>query len=74
MTQPTPTLARTDHANVGNVEGYGNMKTKWRCERCGVTVTLYVNPSQPPTHPCSKKLKQTLPLNRVEPTKGEPRE
>lgn len=28
------------------------VKHKYKCPVCGEAVTVYVNPSQPPSHPC----------------------
>lgn len=36
----------------------------WHCPSCKVSVTLYVEPVAPPTHPCPKKGKRTTNLQQ----------
>ncbi len=61
----TLTLDQTIHENAELVEGKESMeKTIWTCERCGIRVTLYVTPTQAPTHVCSKAVNKTKPLKK----------
>ena len=36
--------------------------TRYECEVCGVGVTLYVTPTEPPSHECKKQRSQPKPL------------
>jgi len=49
-------------------------KQQWICERCGVSVTLHVMPSETPTHPCRKKAGRIIQLQPVAQQKGKPNE
>jgi hypothetical protein len=61
----TLTLDQTTLGNAEHAEGKESMeKTIWICERCDIRVTLYVTPSQPPTHVCRKAVNKTKPLKK----------
>lgn len=61
----TLTLDQTTQENAEHAEGKELMeKTIWTCERCGIRVTLYVTPSQAPTHVCPKAVNKTKPLKK----------
>jgi hypothetical protein len=61
----TLTLDQTTLGNAEHAEGKESMeKTIWTCERCGMRVTLYVTPSQAPTHVCPKAVNKTKPLKK----------
>lgn len=40
-------------------------KRTYKCALCGEQVTLYVNPSAPPTHPCKKQSNRTTEMAEV---------
>lgn len=41
-------------------------KSEWVCRVCGVKVTLYITPSEPPTHTCQKQRNQVTNLTKKE--------
>jgi len=43
-----------------------NKQSQWFCPYCGVTLTLYIRPSEPPTHNCKKKLHKPIQLTKKE--------
>jgi hypothetical protein len=32
-----------------------SLRQRWYCPSCGVAVTTFVQPKEPPVHPCRKK-------------------
>ncbi len=56
----------TQNATVAeNVEPVGGTeKTKWSCQSCKITVTLFVAVQYPPTHICYKKAGRVIPLQK----------
>ena len=41
------------------------VKHKYKCPVCGETVTLYVNPSQPPSHACKQNADKVVEFVKV---------
>jgi hypothetical protein len=39
-----------------------NRKSEWICRKCGAGVTLFIKPSEPPTHECKKQRNQITQL------------
>ncbi len=61
------TARRKVAGNVAHVERNGDTvrgKQIWECEKCKVSVTLYVPPTTPPTHRCRKATNQTKQLTQ----------
>lgn len=40
-------------------------KHKYKCDVCGETITLFVNPTVPPTHACPKQAKRVVEFKEV---------
>jgi transposase-like protein len=60
----TPTTDPTEAENVGRVGK--NERTRWSCNSCKVSVTLFVATPYAPTHPCPKKAGRTTQLKKEE--------
>jgi hypothetical protein len=44
------------------VVSMADRKSEWVCRKCGARVTLYIKPSEPPTHACQKQRNQIIQL------------
>lgn len=62
--KPTPTA---DHRATENVGRAGkNERTRWSCNSCKTSVTLFVAVKYAPTHTCLKKAGRVTPLEKEE--------
>jgi hypothetical protein len=63
-TKRTPTPDPKEAENVGHVEK--NERTRWSCNSCKTSVTLFVAVKYAPTHTCPKKAGRVTPLEKEE--------
>lgn len=43
-----------------------SLRTDWYCPRCGVSVATYITLPEPPQHPCPKKGRRIISLEKRE--------
>jgi hypothetical protein len=63
-TKPTPTPDPREAENVGRAGK--NERTRWSCNSCKTSVTLFVAVKYAPTHTCLKKAGRITPLQKEE--------
>jgi hypothetical protein len=63
-TKRTPTSDPAEAENVGRAEK--NERTRWSCNSCKTSVTLFVAVKYAPTHTCLKKAGRVTPLEKEE--------
>jgi transposase-like protein len=64
-----PTIQRckdgNEDANMNPMKGIST-RQHWHCPSCGVSVTTFVTPVEPPSHPCPKKANRITSLQQQE--------